>query len=242
MSYPFNLVTRQVTGKYADFYESPTGDIDVRPKEGFVYITPYYKEIKILESGVVVDLYELENQKIKVGPDGRFHAELLVTNQAGISPSGDESGNGWTYKFTSSWNDYEANIPIDAGTTELDINDWFAFPERPGIIVTKGDKGDDGRGIVNVTANGVTATVHYTDNTTSQFTLPGGSEGSYQYIHEQNTAEADWVINHNLGRYITSCFVTYGSSDEQVFATWTNTSLNTIVVHHGAACSGKAVI
>lgn len=259
MSYPFNLETKTITGKFADLYKDKnTGEVKRRPKEGFVYITPYYSEVKVLDADTMIDLYDLERQKVKM-VDGQFSAEILVTNQPNISPSGDADGQGWTYKFEMSWmQDYVANIPIDSDLPDvIDINDWFVFPERPGLIVTKGDPGEDGqdgadgedgRGIVKITANGAIATIEYTDETTSTIPLPGaGGSGSYQYIHNQSSAEKDWVVEHGLGKYITSCFVIYGTelnnpNTDQVFANWSNIDLNTIIIHHGAACSGQAVL
>ena len=255
MSYPYNLETKTITGRFADLYQDRgEGEVKTRPREGYVYITPYYDKIKVLDIDTVVDLYELQRQRVKM-KNGEFTAEVLVTNQSNISPGADANGHGWTYKFEMSWMDgYEANIPIDADSSEvLDINDYFESPERPGLIVTKGDAGEDGqdgadgRGITVITANGPVATIQYTDGTSSTIPLPAGGSGGYQYVHNQIAAEKDWVIEHGLNKYITGCFVMYGTNlndtgADQVLANWSHVDENTIIVHHGAACSGRAVI
>lgn len=248
MSYPYNLQTKIVTGRFDDLYEDVHGQVQTRPREGYVYVTPYYDKIKVLDVNVVVDLYELQRQRVKM-VDGLFTVELLVTDQPNISPGPSATG-GWTYKFEFSWEDnYEINLPI---TTDLpsviDINDWFSSPEHPGVLITKGDPGEDGldgRGIVSITANGNIATVHYTDGSTSTFGLPGGSGGGvYNYEHVQSNPVADWTIHHNMNRNITSTYVLVGTGigAEQVQVPYSIIDLNTIVIHHGSACSGKAIL
>lgn len=252
MSYPYNLQTKTITGNFAyTFFDKTTGEYRAIPREGFVYVTPVHSEIKVLNPSVMVDLYELQRQKVQMN-NGTFSVEVLVTDQPGISPAG-----GWSYKFEMSWMDgYEANIPITSDLSEvIDINDYFDIPETPGIIVTKGDPGEDGqdgedgRSIVSVTSNGPIATIEYSDGTTSTFRLPDSEGGgSYQWIHEQSASQSDWVVEHNLNKYITGCYVIYGTANlgdpnvDQVLANWSNLDLNTIVIHHGNPCSGKAVL
>lgn len=240
MSYPYNLNTRFITGRFDDAYEDSQGQVKVRPREGYVYVTPFHDKIKILDESVVVDLYELQRQRVPM-VDGRFTVELPLTDQANMSPSG-----GWTYRFEFSWDDAVINLPITSDLPDvIDINNYFHMPEHPGVIIEQGLPGADGRGITSITAEGHLATVHYTDGTTSHFGLPegvGGGVSSWEY--EQKTPAKEWVINHNLNRNITACYVLSGTGvgAEQILVPHTITDRNTIVIHHGSSRTGKAIL
>lgn len=172
MSYPVGINSRTVTGQYAELYFDRTDNqYKARPKLGFVMVYPGAKSIRVDSTGVILDLSSLYPQRVEVAPDGTFSFDAIITDQPGITPN-----NGWTYRVVPSWGERVASIPVSAGSGPIDLNDYFGAAEVPGFVITKGDTG---RGIVEITTQGLVATVHYDDGTTNTFALPvgDGSEG-----------------------------------------------------------------
>lgn len=172
MSYPAGITSRIVTGQYADLYfDQIDQQYKSRPKHGFVMVYPSAKSIRVDSTGLILDLSSIYPQRVEIAVDGTFTFEAIITNQPGITPN-----NGWTYRVVPSWGERVASIPVSAGSGPIDLNDFFGAAEVPGYIITKGDTG---RGIVEITTQGLVATVHYDDGTTNTFALPvgDGSEG-----------------------------------------------------------------
>lgn len=242
MAHPYDLEFKQITGKFSDLVLDPiTGEYKTRPTEGFVYITPAIKDFYVTSVGRRINLDELLPNRVKMNSLGEFTVLLPVVDQPGITPVN------WTYEIKTSWTDSVANIAVTQAMPEvININEYFDDPVLDGQIVTVGPRGENGRGIETITASGTIATVHYTDGTTSQFNIPWGSGGGgfVNYTHVQNDPQQDWTITHNLNRSIAACYVTTGTGvgEEQIYAQYTIKDPNTIVVHHGAACSGKAIL
>jgi len=167
MSYPDGVETKILTGKYAElFYNRQTNQVENTPTEGWVYLFPAALEIKI--DDVIYSLEELNPMRVRLESDGSFQAEVIITDQDGILPN-----NGWTYKVVTSWGEQSANVPILTDMPDpIDMSDFFETVEVPGMIVTKGDPGVS---ITNITAVNTTATVHYSDGSTTTFELPVGS-------------------------------------------------------------------
>lgn len=164
--YPLGIISRIVTGQYADIYfDRSDQQYKTRPKTGFVYVYPGAKEIRV--DDLIIDLSEVNPQRVPIDEDGVFEFEAIVTDQEDIAPN-----NGWTYKIVPSWGENTAEVPVlTDGPSEIDITDYFDTVQVPGLIITKGDPG---RGIVEITSSGNVATVHYTDGTTGTFELPLG--------------------------------------------------------------------
>ena len=258
MPYPYDLKTKKVIGHYADTYPDPTtGEQIVRPREGFVYVTPYHSKITVFNaaedgSNVELDLYEYQRQKVKM-VDGYFEVEVLVTDQPGISPGADAENPGWTYKFENSWDAKNpAEIPITENLPEtIDITDYFKHPANPGVIITRGDPG---RGIESMTNQGNKVTTTYTDGSTHQFEIPivdmEGVAIKFQYIHMQTNPASEWLVHHNLNRPISSVHVnlgTPGSSEynDLFLCPWEEIDRNTIKIYVGdsySITSGRAIV
>lgn len=166
MSYPLGIESKIITGQYADlYYDRTDGQYKSRPTTGFVYVYPAVTEIRVGDT--VVDLNEVNPQRIAIDEFGQFEFEAIVTDQDGIVPN-----NGWTYRFVPSWNEKTVNIPIlETSPSTIDITDYFDAEFIPGVIITKGDPG---RGIDHITSAGNIATVHFDDGTTDTFELPIG--------------------------------------------------------------------
>lgn len=172
MAYPAPIASRIVSGQYAELYFDQTDQqYKSRPKHGFVMVYPAVKGIRIDSTGLILDLSSIYPQRVEVEPDGTFSFEAIITNQQGITPN-----NGWSYRIVPSWGERVASIPVSAGSGPIDLNDYFGAPEVPGYVITKGDTG---RGIAEITSQGLVATIHYDDGTTGTFALPigDGSEG-----------------------------------------------------------------
>lgn len=166
MAYPLGIISRIVTGKYADIYfDRVTETYQTRPKTGFVYVYPAVSQIRVGDT--IVDLSEVNPQRVEIDETGTFSFEAIVTDQDGISPN-----NGWTYRVVTSWGERTAEIPVlSTLPATIDITDYFDTQPVPGMIITKGDPG---RGIDHITSAGNIATVHFDDGTTDTFELPLG--------------------------------------------------------------------
>ena len=68
----------------------------------------------------------------------------------------------------------------------------------------------------------------------------GGSGGQLDYEFVQNTPLATWIINHNLGRRVTTDVYTLGGV--KVMAEVVNVSNNQVQVLFDAPFSGYAII
>lgn len=258
MPYPYDLQTKKVIGHYADTYPDPTtGEQIVRPREGFVYVTPYHSKILILDAAddgnnVELDLYEYQRQKVQM-TDGYFEVEVLVTDQPGISPGADADNPGWTYKFETSWDrNNAAEIPITNELPEtIDITEYFKHPANPGVIITRGDPG---RGIDHMSNVGTLVTTTFTDGETHSFEIPivdmEGVAIKFQYVHMQTNPESVWTVNHNLNRPISSVHVNLGTPgspeySDLLLCPWEEVDSNTVLVHVGdsySAGTGRAIV
>lgn len=256
MSYPYNLQTRIVTGRYADFILDTQGNVTARNRSGFVSITPFHEKIKVMPDDVEIDLYNLAPHKV-ILEDGQFFVEVLVTDQPGINLTG------WTYNFKPSWYNGESiNIPIRmSDPAVIDITDFTYSPEDPGVIIDKGEQGEpgeDGRGIVSTTADGNIVTITYTDGTTYSFEIPildaGGNLMKYQYVHVQQSPASIWNIQHNLNRPISSVRINLGvpgspEYNDLFLCAWEEIDANNIKVYltedeltQWAYASGRAIV
>src|SRR5574338_225586 len=170
MPYPLGIDTKTVVGHYAEiYYDKILGQYLQRPKNAFVYVYPAVTEVLI--DNTILDLSELSPQRIPVDTNGNFSVEVITTDQNGLEPN-----NGWTYRFKPSWNESDSFIsPVSSLTSPIEMSDYFNAKPVEGVITTRGN---DGRGIITITADGTIATVHYTDTTTSTFDLPVGEGGS----------------------------------------------------------------
>ncbi|QLF83411.1 hypothetical protein SEA_NICEHOUSE_198 [Rhodococcus phage NiceHouse] len=252
MSYPYNLKTKIVTGHFTDVLVGG----EVRNREGYMYVTPFHREIRVDAEDLELDLYNLAPLRVKL-VNGVFAVEVLVTDQPGISPAG------WTYNFRPSWKEgRNINIPISLSDPDvIDITYYSESPSDPGVIVVKGEQGDpgeDGRGIVSTTADGNFVTITYTDGTTYTFEIPildaGGNLMKYQYVHVQQSPASIWNIQHNLNRPISSVRINLGvpgspEYNDLVLCAWEEIDANNIKVYltedeltQWAYASGRAIV
>ena len=65
-------------------------------------------------------------------------------------------------------------------------------------------------------------------------------EGDKYYYHSQGTAEEEWIIEHNLGKYPSVTVVS--SAGEEIFCDKTFVSVNKVKLNFGTAVSGAAFL
>lgn len=68
---------------------------------------------------------------------------------------------------------------------------------------------------------------------------PSG-EGDKNYYHTQGTPAAEWVIEHNLGKYPSVTVVS--SAGEEIYCDKTFLSMNKVVLNFGTEISGAAFL
>lgn len=60
------------------------------------------------------------------------------------------------------------------------------------------------------------------------------------FVHEQNESSAEWIINHNLGKYPTATVV--DSAGTEVVCEITHIDTNTCIITMKAPFKGKAIL
>lgn len=244
MTTPLGLQYKKVVGRFRDIYTDPaTGEQRDRPTEGQVYITPSIKNIKRQISDtedVLVNLDAHTPSRIQMA-NGTFEADLIVCDQPGISPQR------WSYNIKTSWTDLEANIMITSDSPDtIEVDDFFYIAPTDGVIVTQGDPG---RGVEDITAVGTTATVNYSDGTTSSFELPLGNAENIKlyYEHIQDSPSDEWIVQHNLHRPVNFVRVKRGEPgssehNDLYLCPWEEIDNDTLKIFLASAASGRAVI
>lgn len=87
------------------------------------------------------------------------------------------------------------------------------------------------------------AAIEVTQVTQGLTGAPGGTQpgtGDANYLHLQNTASAEWTINHNLGKYPSVTVV--DSANDEVEGNINHISVNQLIVTFSAAFAGRAFI
>lgn len=240
MSLPSNIKTRAIFGSFADI--DIDDSINFRPTRGYVLVSPQTTEVYAKTSGSLINIEYLKRQKIYLDELGQFNVDLLVSNQEEITPIN------WTYKIQFSWlQNYEINFVLEEGSEPINIGSYIEddLPEYDGQQTIVGPAG---RGISSLTQSGNTLIFEYTDDTTDSFTI--STSGSPYYVHTQNQPANTWLINHNLGKPISSVRLKIGTIGTQdfenlTFASWREIDFNNIEVFaapSGSLASGEAII
>lgn len=249
MSYPIGINTRVVTGSYTDTYIMDGVEM-TRPTEGYVVISPCIEAIKF--NGALINPEYLESEKFWL-TDGSFETELIVTTDPSIDPIS------WTYKAEYSWLSTPVYFTVEDSTDPLILSDEFMADPSTGIIIQKGPKGDQGDaapeidGVTSIVQNGSTLIVTYTDGTVQELAFSSG--GLTTYTHVQSNPANTWIVNHNLGKHITSVYVTFGTetsteNQDMILCPWQEIDMNSIRIfaaededdNLGAVAFGHAIV
>lgn len=167
MAYPLGISSRNITAEFKELYWNGTTFAE-RPREGFIYVTPAVTSLFIDATDTIVDLDEISPKRVELDSNGVFLFEAIITNQAGITPTG------WTYNLKASWNNKETNVEVPTGAGTIDVTDKFVGPFNPA----------SGGG-------GIGGSLAWVDITGKPTTFPPSSHTHSQYVQSVNGVTPD---------------------------------------------------